>query len=262
MAARMGAPKSFTHAGTGVMVGLGVVVGVLVVVGVEGGACVLCVPGRLVNLPEAMNQVRIAKLTAQAPNTGKIHFLPPFRLGGWVEFSGFFTPGGFFISSFFLPPPQGIITWLHYCSRLNLLHIPTGTGFDRQRFLLFSTKMGENESCQGFNVLFQWLGQSIQPVCPPKIIAHFRGGLHVLDAEGDDGDTRLKAWLISLRMCSEILEWAGQTRTNTLLRSMASMMDLAKCCPGAMSRGAIQQRIFRSSSFAHTVSATVLSFVE
>jgi hypothetical protein len=51
-----------------------------------------------------------------------------------------------------------------------------------------------------------------------------------------------------------------KTRTITFAASSASMMDSAQGTPGPMSRGAIQQRMPRTSSSMHIVSAAALSF--
>jgi hypothetical protein len=63
-------------------------------------------------------------------------------------------------------------------------------------------------------------------------------------------------------ICCDSLACAENTNTNTRDAWIAEMIDSPQSAPGAMSRGAIQQRIPLASSVAQTASPTGLSFDE
>ena len=76
------------------------------------------------------------------------------------------------------------------------------------------------------------------------------------------GSPLLNALSTSLATCWERFVCVENTRTRRRLLLKASMSALRYGSPGRMSRGAIQQRIFFSSSVAQMASAVALSLLE
>ena len=70
------------------------------------------------------------------------------------------------------------------------------------------------------------------------------------------------ALLISRSTWREALEKSVNTSTMTFVLSIASMIEAAQSAPGAISRGAYQQRQLSCSSRATIASATALSLWE
>ena len=70
------------------------------------------------------------------------------------------------------------------------------------------------------------------------------------------------ALLISRSTWREALAKSVKTSTMIFVFSMASMIDAAQSAPGAISRGAYQQRTPSCSKRAQMASATALSFLE